>query len=145
MLSVLARPPAPPVPAVDRRSSPDGRSPSLHPRYRASSLLRDRPPLHAPPRYSAPSTFLRLGFFLSRTRWPEATTSAVSGSQLPTFRVGAQIGLTPPIRKMPPGQQAGSLQAYHEPYVRLVFDIVQGSSRRVASGSLLLFVFPIHT
>ena len=72
-----------------------------------------------------------------RTRWPEATTSAVSGSQLPTFHVGARIGLTPPIRRMPPEQQAGLPRADHETYVRLAFDIVQGSSRRVASGSLL--------
>src|SRR5215469_830703 len=91
----------------------------------------------APPRYSAPPTFPRLGVSLSRSRWPEATFSAVSGSQLPTFHVGARIGLTPPIRRMPPEQRAGLPRADHEPYVRLAFDIVQRSSRRVASGSLL--------
>src|SRR6266851_2697394 len=95
MVSVLARPPAPPAPAVDRRSSPDGRSPSLHPRYRASSLLRDRPPLHAPPRYSAPSTFLRLGFF--STRCQRFTPSIrLSDPHLTISRIAFSVTFTTP-------------------------------------------------
>src|SRR6266480_2127544 len=48
MVSVLAWPPVPPALAVVRRPIPDGLFPSLDPRYRASSLLRNSPPLHAP-------------------------------------------------------------------------------------------------
>src|SRR5712692_2864456 len=117
MVSVSTRPLVPPARAVAHQSSPDGRSPSLRSRYRASSLLRDRPPLHAPRRYSAPHDLPRLGVFLSRSVRPAAAPFAVSGSQLPTFHVGARIGLTPPIRRMPPGQQAGLSQTYPEAYV----------------------------
>ncbi len=117
IVSVLTRPLVPPARAVAHQSSPDGRSPSLHPRYRVSSLLRDRPPLLAPRRYSAPHDLPRLGVFLSRSVRPAAASFAVSGAQLPTFHIGAQIGLTPPIRRMPPGRQAGLHQACPEAYV----------------------------
>src|SRR6266487_3812971 len=89
MVSVLAWPAVPPALAVAHRPSPDGLFPSLDPHYRASSLLRNSPPLHAPLRYSSPRGFGRLEISLSRPAQPSASSFAVSGSQLPTFHVGA--------------------------------------------------------
>ena len=45
---------------VDHQSCPDGPSPLLHPHYRASSLLRDGPPLCSAS-VLCPLPFLRLG------------------------------------------------------------------------------------
>src|SRR5260370_24735737 len=100
MVSVLALawPAVPPALAVARRPSLDSLFPSLDPHYRASSLLRNSPPLHAPLRYSAPYGFGRLEVFLSRPAQPSASPRAVSGPQLPTFHVGASTALAPPIR-----------------------------------------------
>ncbi len=101
-----------------------GLFPSLDPRYRASSLVRNSPPLLAPPRYSAPCGSSRLEVSLLRPTQPSASSRAVSGSQLPTFHAGACTGLAPPIRRMPPGQQAGSPQACPESFCFLGFGIV---------------------
>src|SRR6202165_6189662 len=107
MVSVLAWPSVPRALAVARRPSPDGLFPSLDPRYRVSPLLRNSPPLHAPLRYSAPCGFGRLEVSLSRPTQPSASSLAVSGSQLPTFHVGAWTSLAPPIRRMAPWPAAG--------------------------------------
>ena len=52
--------------AVDHQASQDDPPPSLHPRYRASPLPRDGPPL-CPASVLSPSRISRLGFSLPRT------------------------------------------------------------------------------
>ena len=69
----------------------DNRAPSLHPHYRASSLLTNVRPC-ASHRYSAPR---------GSTTW---TSPLASRRQVPTFRTGASRGLTPPSRRTPLGQ-----------------------------------------
>jgi hypothetical protein len=74
------------LPAVQARMACSLRSTRI---TRASSLLWNRPPLHAPLRYSAPRGFGRLEVSLLRPSQPSASSLAVSRSQLPTFHVGA--------------------------------------------------------
>ena len=54
-----------PATPVDHQANPGNPAPSLHPRYRASPLLRAGPSLR-PARYSAPCSFRRLGCSLRR-------------------------------------------------------------------------------
>src|SRR5439155_19670107 len=63
-----------PLGAVDRQASPDDPSPSLHPHYRASPLLRDGPPL-CPASLLGPSRFQPLGVLASTNdRRPHSAT-----------------------------------------------------------------------
>src|SRR5512144_1423206 len=71
---------------VGRRARPGNPSPSLHPHYRVSPLLRDGPPL-CPASVLRPSRFLPLGDLPSAGR--SNTRPAPSGRQVPTFRTGA--------------------------------------------------------
>src|SRR5439155_21634610 len=72
--------------SVDRRTTPGNPSPSLRPRYRASPLLRDGPPL-CPASVLGPSQCPLLGVLPSTGR--SNTQPIPPGRQVPTFRAGA--------------------------------------------------------
>src|SRR4051794_4276355 len=65
--------------AVGRCSNPDSPSPSLHPHYQASPLLRDGPPLCFAP-VLCPSPFLRLGVLPSHACRRASRSDRVSRS-----------------------------------------------------------------
>jgi hypothetical protein len=97
---------------VDRRTSPDNPSPSLHPHYRASALLRDGPPL-CPASLLSPSRFQPLGVLAANGRRDPRSSepTAAAGRQVHTFRTEARTTLAPPPCRTPPGQSAGTRQA----------------------------------
>jgi hypothetical protein len=98
---------------VDRRANPDDPSPSLHPHYRASPLLRDGPPL-CPASLLSPSRFQPLGVLAANGRRDPRSSepTAAAGRQVHTFRAGARTTLAPPPCRTPPGQSTGTRQAH---------------------------------
>src|SRR5487761_1308245 len=80
---------APPAPAVARRPNQDGPTPSLHPHYQASSLLRVGPSLHCPGSVLCPLRVLPLGVLPLAPGQALACPFAAPRVQLPTFHVGA--------------------------------------------------------
>jgi hypothetical protein len=99
--------------AVDRRANPDDPSPSLHPHYRASALLRDGPPL-CPASLLSPSRFQPLGVLAANGRRDPRSSepTAAAGRQVHTFRTRARTTLAPPPCRTPPGQSTGTRQAH---------------------------------
>jgi hypothetical protein len=95
-------------------ASPDDPSPSLHPHYQASPLLRDGPPLH-PASLRSPSRIQPLEV-LAPGHQPQDITAPLAsrpiGTQVHTFRTRAQTTLAPPPRRTPPGQSTGTRQAH---------------------------------
>src|SRR4051794_2523047 len=71
---------------VDRRTNPGNPSPSLHPHYQASTLLRDGPPA-CPTSVLRPSQFPLLGALPLADR--SNTRPTVSGRGVPTFHTSA--------------------------------------------------------
>jgi hypothetical protein len=95
-------------------ASLDNPSPSLRPRYRASPLLRDGPPLCRAP-VLGPSQFPLLGDLPCPTsrrpalrHWP----AVLARRQVPMFRTRARVELAPPLRRTPPGQSTGTRPAH---------------------------------
>jgi len=86
-------------PAVGRWPPPDNPAPSLRPHYQASPLLRAGPSL-CPASVRCPLQFLLLGVLPLAT----ATTLALSGRQVHTFRTSAWTRLAPPLCRRAPGQ-----------------------------------------
>ena len=110
----LARTRLLPPMTVDRSASQDDPSPSLHPHYQASQLLRDGPPLH-PASLLSPSRFQPLGV-LAPDDQPQAITAPLAGrpigAQVHTFRTRAQAKLAPPLCRTPSGPSAGTRQTH---------------------------------
>src|SRR6266508_62629 len=71
-----------PAAPVDHQADPDDPSPSLHPHYRASPLLRDGPP-PCPHRYSAPCGVCRLGISLLPPAQQASDHLGATGSHVP--------------------------------------------------------------
>src|SRR6184192_1878841 len=87
--------------SVDRRTNQGNPSPSLCPRYQASSLLQDGPPA-CPASVLCPSQFPLFGVLPLAVR-PTARPT-VSWRGVPKFHTGASTELAPPLCRTPPGQ-----------------------------------------
>src|SRR5215218_9962022 len=94
---------------VDRQASPGNPPPSLHPHYRASPLLRGGPS-SCPASVRCPLQFPLLGGLPLADHANPRPTASERG--VPTFRTGASAVLAPPLCRTPPGQSAGTRQAY---------------------------------
>jgi hypothetical protein len=98
--------------AVDQPTNPDDPSPSLHPHYRASSLLRDGPPL-CPASLRLPSRFPPLGVLAWRPAAGQCRTTGqppigTTGSHVPhrsqnRTRATSMPDTAWPVGRHPPG------------------------------------------
>src|SRR5487761_1558679 len=104
MLSASVCSSAPPALAVDRRPNQDGPTPSLHPHYRVSSLLRVGPSLHCPCSVLCPLRVLPLGVLPLAPGQALACPFAAPRVQLPT------LAPEPGSRRLCAGCHLGSKQ-----------------------------------